>query len=69
MEQMDGILDGQLIFGGFGISLHRNKVESDVEYWHNSQGSGDTESYPNGLYLVDDKQVQILRSIPIKKYW
>ena len=49
-------LDGQLIFGGFGISLHRNKVESDVEYWHNSQGSGDTESYPNGLYLVDDKE-------------
>jgi hypothetical protein len=49
-------LDGQLVFGGFGLAFHRTNVESKTEYWHNSQGSGMTVSYPNGLQLVDNKE-------------
>ncbi|HJU58267.1 MAG TPA: hypothetical protein VJ583_00835, partial [Nitrososphaeraceae archaeon] len=50
------VLDGDLVFGGFGLAFHRTEVESKAEYWHNNQGSGMTVSYPNGLKLVDNKE-------------
>jgi hypothetical protein len=50
------VLDGQLVFGGFGIAFHRNEVETKVEYWHNRQGSDVTITYPNGLNLIDNKE-------------
>jgi hypothetical protein len=56
-------LDGELVFGGFGLAFHRTNVESKAEYWHNSQGSGITVSYPNGLKLVDDKEYKFFLTL------
>src|SRR5574339_50764 len=50
------VLDGQLVFGGFGIDLQRTDVKSKVEYWHNNQGKGVTITYPSGLKLIDNKE-------------
>ncbi|MGE0243638.1 MAG: hypothetical protein AB7P56_06895 [Nitrososphaeraceae archaeon] len=56
-------LDGDLVFGGFGLAFHRTNVESKAEYWHNSQGSGVTVSYPNGLKLVDNKEYKFFLTL------
>jgi hypothetical protein len=50
------ILNGQLVFGGFGISFHRSQVEAKVEYWHDLLGNGGRVSYPNSLKLIDNKE-------------
>ena len=57
------VLDGKLVFGGFGLAFHRTNVESKAEYWHNNQGSGTTVSYPNGLQLVDNKEYKFFLTL------
>jgi hypothetical protein len=57
------VLDGNLVFGGFGLAFHRTNVESKAEYWHNSQGSGVTVSYPSGLQLVDNKEYKFFLTL------
>ena len=57
------ILDGKVVFGGFGLAFHRTNVESKAEYWHNTQGSGTTVSYPNGLQLVDNKEYKFFLTL------
>ena len=56
-------LENDLVFGGFGLAFHRTNVESKAEYWHNSQGSGVTVSYPNGLKLVDNKEYKFFLTL------
>lgn len=56
-------LDGDLVFGGFGLAFHRTNVESKAEYWHNNQGDGVTVSYPNGLKLVDNKEYKFFLTL------
>jgi len=55
--------DGKLVFGGFGLSFHRDNVESKAEYWHNFQGNGITVPYPNGLKLVDNKEYKFFMTL------
>jgi hypothetical protein len=55
--------DGKLVFGGFGLSFHRDNVESKAEYWHNNQGNGITVPYPNGLKLVDNKEYKFFMTL------
>ena len=57
------VLDGKVVFGGFGLAFHRTNVESKAEYWHNRQGSGLTVSYPNGLQLVDNKEYKFFLTL------
>src|ERR671910_209349 len=57
------VLDGKVVFGGFGLAFHRTNVESKAEYWHNEQGSGVTVSYPNGLQLVDNKEYKFFLTL------
>src|SRR5215213_3764561 len=57
------ILDGKVVFGGFGLSFHRTDVQSKAEYWHNNQGSSTTVSYPNGLQLVDNKEYKFFLTL------
>jgi len=57
------VLDGKLVFGGFGLAFHRTNVESKAEYWHNEQGRGVTVSYPNGLQLVDNKEYKFFLTL------
>ncbi|MGI9012053.1 MAG: hypothetical protein ACR2F1_12825 [Nitrososphaeraceae archaeon] len=56
-------LDGQYVFGGFGLAFHRDNVESKAEYWHNRQGAGITVSYPSGLNLVDNKEYKFFLTL------
>ncbi|MFB5600560.1 MAG: LamG-like jellyroll fold domain-containing protein [Nitrososphaeraceae archaeon] len=56
------ILEGQLVFGGFGISFHRTDVQSKVEYYHSDHGSQVKAVYPNGLKLIDDKEYKFFIS-------
>ena len=56
-------LDGQYVFGGFGLAFHRDNVESKAEYWHNNQGAGITVSYPSGLNLVDNKEYKFFLTL------
>ena len=56
-------LDGDLVFGGFGLAFHRTNVESKAEYWHNNQGSKVSASYPNGLKLVDNKEYKFFLTL------
>ena len=57
------VLDGQVVFGGFGLAFHRDSVESKAEYWHNLQGNGITVPYPNGLKLVDNKEYKFFMTL------
>jgi hypothetical protein len=57
------VLDGKFAFGGFGLSFHRDNVESKAEYWHNNQGNGITVPYPNGLKLVDNKEYKFFLTL------
>ena len=57
------VLDGKYVFGGFGLSFHRNDVQSKTEYYHNVQGKGLTVSYPNGLQLVDNKEYKFFLTL------
>jgi hypothetical protein len=57
------VLDGKVVFGGFGLAFQRTNVESKAEYWHNEQGSGVTVSYPNGLRLVDNKEYKFFLTL------
>ena len=57
------ILDGKLVFGGFGFSIHRNEVQSKVEYWHNDQGQEVASQYPNGITLQDDKEYKFFSTM------
>ena len=57
------VLDGKYVFGGFGLSFHRNDVQSKAEYWHNNQGNGITVPYPNGLKLVDNKEYKFFLTL------
>jgi hypothetical protein len=57
------VLDGKFVFGGFGLSFHRNNVESKTEYWHNNQGNGITVPYPSGLQLVDNKEYKFFLTL------
>ena len=57
------VLDGKVVFGGFGLAFHRTNVESKAEYWHNRQGSGLTVSYPSGLKLVDNKEYKFFLTL------
>jgi len=56
-------LEGQYVFGGFGLAFHRTEVESKAEYWHNNQGQGISVSYPNGLKLVDNKEYKFFLTL------
>ena len=57
------ILDGKLVFGGFGFSIHRTEVQSKVEYWHNDQGQEVASEYPNGITLQDDKEYKFFTTM------
>ncbi len=57
------VLDGKYVFGGFGLSFHRNDVQSKTEYYHNVQGNGITVPYPNGLKLVDNKEYKFFLTL------
>jgi hypothetical protein len=57
------VLDGKVVFGGFGLAFHRDNVESKVEYWHNLQGNGITVPYPSGLQLVDNKEYKFFLTL------
>ncbi len=57
------ILDGKLVFGGFGFSIHRTEVQSKVEYWHNLQGQEVASQYPNGIILQDDKEYKFFSTM------
>ena len=57
------VLDGKVVFGGFGLAFHRDNVESKAEYWHNLQGNGITVPYPNGLKLVDNKEYKFFMTL------
>ena len=56
-------LEGQYVFGGFGLAFHRTDVESKAEYWHNNQGNGISVTYPNGLQLVDNKEYKFFLTL------
>ncbi|MDR4511340.1 MAG: hypothetical protein MRJ93_06485 [Nitrososphaeraceae archaeon] len=56
-------LDGQYVFGGFGLSIHRDEIQSKVEYWHNNQGRELSFPYPNGIKLVDNKEYKFFLTI------
>lgn len=56
-------LDGRLVFGGFGLSLHRNEVQSKVEYYHNKQGNEQSFSYPNGRSLSSTRESKVFLTI------
>jgi hypothetical protein len=56
-------LDGQYVFGGFGLSIHRDEIQSKVEYWHNDQGNELSFPYPNGIKLVDNKEYKFFLTI------
>jgi len=57
------VLDGKLVFGGFGFSIHRTEVQSKVEYWHNDQGQEVASQYPNGIILQDDKEYKFFTTM------
>jgi hypothetical protein len=57
------VLDGKLVFGGFGFSIHRTEVQSKVEYWHNDQGQEVASEYPNGITLQNDKEYKFFTTM------
>ena len=64
------VLEGEYVFGGFGVAFHRNGVdgvESKVEYWHNRQGSEVSIPYPMGLQLVDNKEYKFFLTFIIDR--
>ncbi|HSF50677.1 MAG TPA: hypothetical protein VLA74_07970, partial [Nitrososphaeraceae archaeon] len=57
------VLDGKLVFGGFGFSIHRTEVQSKAEYWHNRQGQEVASQYPNGITLQNDKEYKFFATM------
>ena len=56
-------LDGQLVFGGFGYSLHKTEVQSKVEYWHNEQGDEVASVYPNNRQLQTNSEYKTFSTL------
>ena len=57
------VLDDQVVFGGFGLSIHETQAESKVEYWHNLQGKKQTFPYPNGKSIESNKEHKFFLTI------
>jgi hypothetical protein len=60
-------LDGESVFGGFGVDFERIQVNSKVENWHNRQDSGVSLDYPSILQLVDNKEYKFFISFRIDR--
>lgn len=48
------VFDGDFVFGGFGLSFHRDFMKMKAEYKHGDGEGSDNFDYPNGQELKDD---------------